>query len=331
MRKALSSIALIAVAWILLAAIPGLAQPYLYVAENDYMGGYISVIDTATDELTDTFRITEVPGWLYWVAIHPDGSPGYAGGGPQHIYEFVWNQSRRIDISALGNVRFTGADFSPDARTLYLAHAAIVRFDLASEWAEYLWLRDPFSELAVSRVSISESGATAYIMGWHQPSRTQMFATVDIDPDSETYRMVLYGLSLPLPAFEMAVMRNRPAVFFAGELGVYLLDLSSGEISWLTDRYAAALALDPIERSLTVSDSYWNRVLLFDTDSMLLVAVLGPFPTQPTRLAFHPDGSKLYVAGYGGDANDEVYTVDLKSGEILATFRFREVRGLAIR
>jgi YVTN family beta-propeller protein len=275
-----------------------------YVANRD--AGTVTVLDTATDRITDTVPIAAGPAW--YVRVSPDGEQVYvsvknADETASFLATVDTETDRQVARTVIGARPFSAA-VTPDGRFVWVTSHAASRVDVVDTASDEVVAMIPVPA-DPHAVALSPDGERAYVASHESDLLTVL--------DTST-RSAVATIDAGDGPYAVAVSPDGDRVAVADYEGgtVTVVDAASGrvldtvpvggnpqDVAWAADG-----------RHLYAVDNAGGTVSVLDGDSWKVTATV-QVGDSPTSIAVRPDGERAYVTN---SKSGSVSVLDLTAG-----------------
>jgi len=299
----------------------------LYVAAGKYPNMALTVVDTATLQVTQTVPIASVSG-VFGLAVSPDGSAlyisGQANGQGTNIFtlDLATQALMAVLVVVDGNVAV-----SPDG-TVYVGNGSgVVVFDPASQS-----VKATLSAFSDGSLALNSTGSQLYFLNEYsstlaatgpppEPTILGIAATGFLSSaayDATNNLLLVADSANNVEVLDARTFKPAGNLFIPDSSYAYLT--ASGGSGFVTmGQSPQVLRFDPVSLKVTGTVDLPNRI--YDTVSYSQPAMSGS--TLYVPFAFTQNGGPIALAGNAGVPASGIAVVDTLQMKLLATFPFR--------
>ena len=332
MKNKLYSRALVSIAMILMLASIAGAAPFAYITNPG--SNNVSVIDTATDNVTATVDIGSSP---YGVAVNPAGTKVYITNPGSNNVSVIDTATNIVTATVNVGASPFGVAVNPEGTKIYVANQGSGTVSVIDTATNKVAATVPVGS-SPEGVVVSSDGKTVYVTVSNQSrcsledgcpgplqgnstvsvintSTNTVISTVNVATDPSGYTS--HGVSVNPEGTKVyvAVAKLNPMTLNPSRLCV--IDTATNKVAANTyvGEEPYGVAVDPTGTKVYVTNVYSNDVSVIDTATNNVIATV-PVGRGPYGVSVTPDGTKVYVANAGSNTTS---VIDTATNTVIAT------------
>ncbi len=319
MKRVLSLIAILSVAFTAVAfrTVTAEVQPFAYV--TNALSNNVSVIDTATNTVVATIPVGNFP---LWVEITPDGARAFVTNTNSNNVSVIDTATNTVVATVPVGSAPQEVAITPDGTRAYVANQSSNNVSVINT-ATYAVDSTVTVGAGPRGVAITADGARAYVANTGSSSVSvidtatdTVVATVPLPPGSRPFMVAI------TPDGAHAYVTNQGPLPPIGSSTVLVIDTATNTVvATVTVENAPAGVVITLDGTRAyVSNEFSNNVSVIDTATNTVVGDPIPVENFPIGIAITPDGARVYVA-HGGSTGDKVSVIDTATNTVIATIQ----------
>jgi YVTN family beta-propeller protein/parallel beta-helix repeat protein len=259
---------------------------------TDRWGVNVSVVDTATNTVTDTVKVGSDP---YGVAISPDGKKVYVANSGSNNISIINTDANTVTATVPVGNQPEGIAITPDGKKVYVANSGNSS--------------TPDDTVSVIDTATNMVTATVHVGNYS--------SGVAVNPDGKkVYVANLYNRTVSVidtatnTVTDTLDVENSPDEIVVNPTGtkVYVAGMKKGYAAGTDDGFVSAI----------------------DTSNNTIIATMDIVGGSPIGLAVTPDGKKVYVANSNISGNSTLSVIDTSNDTVSATVNIENPGRIAI-
>jgi YVTN family beta-propeller protein len=280
-------------------------RPYAYI--TNYFNNTVSIIDTATNEVTETVNVGSKP---FGVAVSPDGAYVYIANWGSSNVSVIDAASNKVIASVNVGKRPYGIAVSPDGSKVYVTNEYSNTVSVIDTATNTVAATLPAGSWP-SGVAVSPDGTVAYVVNED--------GTVSvIDTATNTITATMEVGSNPIA---VAVSPDGRKVYVTNYESntVSIIDTATNTVTATVEvgSHPGGIAANPDGSKVYVTNEFSSNVSIIDTATNAVIATVD-VGNSLWGVAVSPDGQKVYVAN---ENSNIVSIIDAATNTVIAAVK----------